>query len=89
MSRHVYDDAPGFPEGAKELFAWVAVDAMDGEGLVANVVQGLGVVPFVAASEALARSYRPLVLDLAAHVHGRRFELRRYSPFDVIDTVTS
>lgn len=71
------DDAPGTPGGVATLWAWVAIDAMGGEGIVGGQVSGLGAVPFVTGSERVAREvYGPLIAQMPAT--GRRFELRRY-----------
>ncbi|HMG43920.1 MAG TPA: hypothetical protein VK611_21485 [Acidimicrobiales bacterium] len=73
----IVDDAPGTPDGIPSLWAWVAIDAMGGEGIIGAQLPGLGAVALVTGSESLARGHFALAVAQLPRM-GRRFELRRY-----------
>lgn len=73
----IIDDAPGTPGGLPSLWAWVAVDAMGGEGIVAGIMPGIGSTPLVTGKEKLARGAMAKIVELMPRM-GRRYELRRY-----------
>ena len=59
--------------GVDTLWAWVT----DGDGIVAEILPGLGVTPFVFASEKNALRVRDLAADIARK-SGKTLRLVRY-----------
>lgn len=77
------DDAPGEEDGVPCLWAWIAIDAMGGEGIMAAGT-ALGMMPLVTAREEQARgAMRKAVLAMPPM--GRTYELRRYEFAEVVE----
>lgn len=82
----IIDDVPGTPGGVPSLWAWVAIDAMGGEGLVGGVMPGLGSTPFVTGKEQLAKGPMAILVREMPPMH-RRYELRRYVQDETVEAI--
>lgn len=77
------DDAPGEEDGVPCLWAWIAIDAIGGEGIVAAGT-ALGMMPLVTAREETARGPMRLAITALPSM-GRTYELRRYDLAEVVE----
>jgi len=68
----------------ERLFAFVAVDAEGGEGVVGVPHPFFGIVPAIGADEARVRSLRPAVEELQ-RITGKRIQLVMFSTRTVIE----
>ena len=82
------DNAPGTLGGVPALWAWIAIDSLGGEGIVAEQLVGLGITPFVTGREHIARgAMAEAIKQVRLRTDGRRFELRRYDLAGSVDVV--
>lgn len=80
------DDTPGEDDGVPCLWAWIALDAPEGECIASTVVPVLGgVVSLVTSYEDIARGMMRRIVLMRLPNNGQRYELRRYNLAEVVE----
>lgn len=74
------------PKKIEELWMWMAVETDGSEGIVATIIPGLGVTPFVGADKERIHSFRDEAVR-AARARGITIKLVRFYGLEVVETI--
>lgn len=71
------DDEAGGPP-IEWLYAWISIDSMGGEGIVAGIIPPIGAFPFVGSNLESIRRFAGMLPTIDKGAPNRRYELRGY-----------